>query len=1015
MATTNAGVKAARAAMTNSHEFANEKVDPSCTKCLETPPIRAIILYPNIGTPLIVPPGEEYLTFFIAAENSSREHFGVRRSGPNNFPAPAVSGYRYVDKHLRFHSISNKKVKEDTDEGRLWNDGKLCGKAYDNVKVWCIGRLSKDFGTITDIDGNIFANIRPRTLEQYGNIKTAHPDPEDKNVENVPLVWVYQIRIKLESIPQMPAAGSIGSLAWVVSIPEKYRKQASLSGMSDWEYQDKLIYDFLEAQKKNPKKSHIPDFYEFSLTTETVSSTLPDQSKKVSHRLKAWHPFVIGTKSKLSIGHLSDVHINCRQFAMAKSDAQVIEGVSPKLGPKIDITFVALKNLFDEMKKEGADAIFVTGDLLDFNRNIDPNKIGNEVADQWKKFNVSKNINDPTLYKRGFDDMLMYSLLRYSYEILKLPVFVTTGNHEAYDVPYGISPRTNKKTKLTGILEKVGLVAAPGSVAPPESPEIKKEADWKTEASFAIDTMLSLTPTKLLDKSIDETILAVKKEEANADINSYVLGKANEGIPADHNLTVYEACLVYGPTFAQVLTSQNFTADNYDWFFTLFTPLADFVVDYGGQRIIGLDWGSSERFVSLEGHLNPLNNDHQGMAFLPRAPESINKLQKELLESAFYLRKPKPKTTLLFSHFPFINFDMDVPFMNGSEPNIVEHRVEDLNKFNFGTCEKEQRWLYDNCINGKVQYHFSGHSHRSGVYTVGDLKAEPAPSSARFGSHNKINPGRDICSVTGFDPGLHPKHKDNKVTNRTKLIVSSCGGPIGVQNQNQELYAFNMQLPSGTLLNEDAMPPIRLVKADPQKVSFAEPRLCVALDYLWVMWKTNGGAEEPICFKNPDFGSIAPRLNAMPQYLDVRLGRKIRALDCIADISFFVYMRSGQSGGFIKILTTFEEKNKSAAFSHRITFNDKASIEKLNSIIKNYLPASPPVLFCEVKLKKPIGDAVQHFNWIDNWYFPVHLEQVMPMRWTISRPSGELGEVPNWPWLNQSFPKKYPSAGAISR
>jgi len=1003
MASKNQGAKAVRAARNNSQEFTNKKVDPACTDCLNTPPVRAIILYPNLGTPLMIPPDEKYLNFFIAAENSSKEYFEVVKNTTNSFPAPARSGFRYVDKHLRIHAISNKKMKENTDEGRLWNDGKLCGNAFDNVQVWCIGRLSS--GTITDIDGNIFANIRERTLEQYGKISAAHTDSNDRAAENVPLVWVYQVRIILASIPNLPKAGAIASLAWMVALPDTYKKQAALSEMSDWEYQDKLIYDFLESQKKNPKKSHFPELYEFSLPNGALGSALPEQVKKASHRLKAWHPFMIGVKKKLVIGHLSDVHINVRQFAMAKSQAQVVEGVRIKLGSRVNITFVALKNIFDEMKKAGADILFITGDLLDFNRNIDPDEVSTDVGDQWDKFNVSKNINNSTLYKRGLDDMLMYSLLRYSYRELKLPVFLTTGNHEAYDIPYGISPRRNKSVDLTGILEMTGDIRSPGSEIPVKSRELPSLLDL---------TFMPKTAEKIFVKSAAES---AKYAHKNLDKNAYSSVKANEGIAADHNLTIYEACLIYGPTYAQALTSQNFLESNFDWFFTLFTPLADYAIAYESQQLIGLDWGGSENYVNLSDLVNPFNADFQGAGILPRACDSITKMQEELLESAFSRPKNDPiRTTLLFSHFTFVNFDMKVPFRKSGKQNIVKHRIGTFGDFNVGTFEKKQDWLHRNCINNNVQYHFSGHSHRSGIYTVADHFVESGGAGSNAKTENLISGlTGNVCELRGFDAGIEPNHPDNKVGKETKLIVSSCGGPIGVQNQDQELFGYNLQLPSGTLLNEDAVPPLKLVKTDTIKVPFSKPRLCVALDYLWIMWRTAGDkeGEVPIDFVHPDPKSFITVPNSMPNFFWVKLGRKVDALKCISKINFYIHINDK----FQKISMNYKAFTPGSDFAGQLYFDEKNSAELINSVIQKNIEFSGrtafPKIFCEVELKKPTGPATRHFNYEDKWYFPVKLVRVDSKSWVLTRPLDHAGEVPDWDWLSRTFSGKYPNKMAV--
>lgn len=106
-------------------------------------------------------------------------------------------------------------------------------------------------------------------------------------------------------------------------------------------------------------------------------------------------------------------------------------------------------------KIEKADAVLLTGDLIDFNRNLNPAQVaagkatGNKaIGEQWKSFNLLANIDDPSngkrLYPRGLDDMLVFSLVREMYRKHSLPVFMTSGNHEAYQVPYGISARVEE-------------------------------------------------------------------------------------------------------------------------------------------------------------------------------------------------------------------------------------------------------------------------------------------------------------------------------------------------------------------------------------------------------------------------------------------------------------------------------------------------------------------------------------------------------------------------------------------
>ncbi|MDP9911785.1 hypothetical protein J2W27_003909, partial [Variovorax boronicumulans] len=151
----------------------------------------------------------------------------------------------------------------------------------------------------------------------------------------------------------------------------------------------------------------------------------------------------------------------------------------------------------------------------------------------------------------------------------------------------------------------------------------------------------------------------------------------------------------------------------------------------------------------------------------------------------------------------------------------------------------------------KVDWHLSGHSHRSGVYKLGW-------------------DSRDIYASDGWrvevreakDPGIHNTQtvKPNTVT---ALIVSSCGGPIGYQNLDGELSAWTGRPPAGTAL-DPTTGEIRQVKTDwchtddeVQRKGFNEkPRLAVALDYLHAMsgLPKKGNIRVPLRFKPGYFG-----------------------------------------------------------------------------------------------------------------------------------------------------------------
>jgi hypothetical protein len=69
--------------------------------------------------------------------------------------------------------------------------------------------------------------------------------------------------------------------------------------------------------------------------------------------------------------------------------------------------------------------------------------------------------------------------------------------------------------------------------------------------------------------------------------------KVNDGVPLDHNLTFYEAILLYGPTYDKTIpnpivqlyggwfNARNFQAGNSDWFFNYPMCYCNFLLSKG--------------------------------------------------------------------------------------------------------------------------------------------------------------------------------------------------------------------------------------------------------------------------------------------------------------------------------------------------------------------------------------------------------------------------------------------------
>ncbi|MFJ4294300.1 hypothetical protein ACIP1U_31760, partial [Cupriavidus sp. NPDC089707] len=181
----------------------------------------------------------------------------------------------------------------------------------------------------------------------------------------------------------------------------KYAQRPELAGIEMWEYQDQVILDFLDRQKASSQRNHYPSLYEFDLSSELPGNALPRQISDSKHRLMAWHPVIRGKAGQLRIGHLSDVHVNVRQNALAKSPAHLLELPGGAAAPgtpdsppasRLCNSFAALHALVKrfatgDKQTPKADALVITGDLLDFNRNLDPGVVSsNDIGEQWKAF-----------------------------------------------------------------------------------------------------------------------------------------------------------------------------------------------------------------------------------------------------------------------------------------------------------------------------------------------------------------------------------------------------------------------------------------------------------------------------------------------------------------------------------------------------------------------------------------------------------------------------------------------------
>lgn len=1075
---------------------------PGLCDCSEPSEKSALILYPSLGTPLMLKKGQSKCSIFIVGEKGLRSPAGAG----GDIPAHAPNLHVFVDRHLRVYPIEKKDIQTDTTVGTLFGDGKTCDVAKQHLDAWRVG--SFDAGAlIKDRHGRPFATIAPMAVKVYKDLAGGD---------------IYEVELDLKAAPFKPINGeSFMSFAWMVKLNDEGKKL--IPGATHAEPQDLMIARFLKEQAdKDPY--HFRNIHEFDLKKGAphTANALPPQKSDTADQLKSWHPVKYMPARALKLGHLSDVHVNVRHTALGQSPARVIEGEmvgeaawNQPVGTKVCNAFDALRQLFRNLAsgdgKEKADAVLLTGDLIDFNRNINPAECGKSIGEQWKSFNLLNNIHHkthgPRLYPRGLDDMLVFSLVRAVYREHKLPVFMTSGNHEAYQVPYGISARVeagdmeNWAFKL-GVLEtasdpaklgeiaKATVSASGGALREQAQGTVDKTAGWFKSATGldpseaaeraaqraakaapgiardvaeklrGIDDDRARSLAKKVEsagQAMDGSELAKHLKELEA-ASKWTRGKANEGMSRDHNMTVYEACLAYGPTYGQALTGFNFDGGQFDWFYALFTPLADIVVAYGAesddatgagalQVIAPMGWGTNENFKNLGEMADdalkkkgiPLGVDRQGAGILPRATESWSTSQFELLTQAQAFKKASGKTLTVASHFTIVSFDEPVPltsvkdnvdlvrFWPHNSTTGVPNLEAGFNKANVGTCERGLNDYFERYVRAgrqrpkgaaQVDWHFSGHSHRSAVY-----KAQ----WSRSGDSDK--PCVEIVSAR--DPGVHGKQTVAPDT-QTALIVSSCGGPIGYQNFDGELSAWTGRPPAGSLL-DCATGVIQQVSTHRSRVEDGKaynekPRLAVALDYLWVMRSlpAKGDIKDPIYLLRHKEG--------FPTTIDVYMSPQVTKLGCIVGMAIWVF----EGGKNAKKEHVRKWTRLSPSWAKHPTDPERAVLSlggpdlvALNSAMNTGVAGQYKdqsgregakyrkvrQAFCEVALQAPAPTKAGD-DWgkdmlcdKDAWVFPLEIsiadETLSPRSmWQFTRPNGERGEVPDWDFLVEHFEDK---------
>ena len=735
---------------------------------------RAVILHPSLGCPIVMKEPAATFTVYLLADDT------LARAWRHDQQACAAGGQppRSVIRSIYYHLKIQPWADAVADKSKSTKADKLLFESFDDaLKNITVQYLDVADRRIGDQPGGLghWANLRDTAKQAYSRI----------------LNGAHLFRVDIANCGLLQEG--LHDLAWIISNSGDDRK----SDVDDpyYELQDEAVADLLKDEKRwgiPPELKHpykIADELNFELDT--------------SQLIRNYHPVYVppAGPDKLNVGHLTDVHVSSRQFAFRKSKAQLIPGAAPSdsvvIGETCHATYHALKDLMDQFGNDpDIHLLAFTGDLIDYNRNYDPKTFltsgPGTTGHLWQEMNLDNLVTrdekgelvaNAEKYPFSIDNVIVYSLFLYYLTTYQKPILLISGNHEAYSVPYGISPRVDLQTFLRATRDS-------------NKPMLEHLENTKG----------------------DQAKLRRKHEENPEDVNS---SRANPGIPADHNLTLAEAILMYGPDYNRIAMAgwrpsqqtTNSQARNKDWFYTVFSPLTDFTITYGSQRFIALGWGDAERFIGTGG-MGTIGS------MLPRSTQSVSDDQLKLLQKA--LRDDPKETNVLLSHFTFANYDTPKPY---SEKGRIEYATQ--TDYSTGTFECNRPQVYDEILSGKIRYTLSGHAHRAGLYAPGE-KYTQYDTAFEAGLALEQLPENAYFFVDAQAPDKQGHYRAPQ--SGAAILVGASGGPIPVQNHHGELAGYGMDTPSGVFLKFDGSPSLGIIRST-NKVPTAKPRFAVAMDY----------------------------------------------------------------------------------------------------------------------------------------------------------------------------------------
>ncbi|HYV43714.1 MAG TPA: metallophosphoesterase [Myxococcaceae bacterium] len=288
--------------------------------------------------------------------------------------------------------------------------------------------------------------------------------------------------------------------------------------------------------------------------------------------------------------------------------------------------------------------------------------------------------------------------------------------------------------------------------------------------------------------------------------------RTNEGIPADLNLTFYEALLAFGPT-AGMLRKLGSSFDNrwFSWFHLILTPFRDWWFQFPKQSLVGVGWGDSECIIKPQ-------RGADGMFHFPTSG-GFTDGQYELLKAA--VQAGDSHRVTLATHFTLLSYD---PSLSNRDFTKQQVWLTGHDKNTQGSFDERRGEVIEKVTQRKIQCILSGHTHRRGLYFV---NADETPRASPDGSVVSV----DFCEIEPKVGDTPARVSSWLARVQPAIVVSDSAGPYPRHNRFGEFQGWGSDKPSGTLVEFDAAGAIHAVTAV-QATRRPAPRAAVAMDYL---------------------------------------------------------------------------------------------------------------------------------------------------------------------------------------